>query len=262
MKLLALPLLCIAAFAGDPVTVISNETSHGHSESTFTVMAKATRPELPQLAQATAPSTATITTTVTATPKVEAPSIGIVPQRSIRVSVSRQPLSVFIAVLGSKLPAVAGFSTTACSRLDAPVSFSGGMLRQLIEEHGVPVVDYQAAKISADAARRNSPRYKQAAFISEMAFDVSLAFASNIIVANPATRAGKLVRVLPILVNHKAESIKDSLGSELPPAETLLAGRSLSDEQITLEPGRCVTKLFLGGYSKDITSFTGDLQIQ
>jgi hypothetical protein len=175
--------------------------------------------------------------------------------RSVRISVSKQPLSTFIAVLGSKLPGVAGYSARACLATSATaISFSGGRVLQLIEER-IPVISYQVAAATAQVARRNSKQYKIYSALSEIAYASTIGLAY----LNVGSIA---VRIAAPVIGHYAERAKDNLNTQLPDPQALYGKVFLDDGMISLAPGECQTRLFLGLYDSTVTSWATDLELK
>jgi hypothetical protein len=164
--------------------------------------------------------------------------------RYVRVSFSSQDK------MGQALTGLnfTGYSTTACSVDGQGIQIGGGLIWQAAEGLTLHLVAPHVAALASTQARAKSKWQVMSILGAELMFDFAIIMGADIIHANPAKLAGKVLRVAPIILNKKLADWNAQQALIHPDPLTTFAGDALDPAAVISIPsgaGVCVQRLFL-----------------
>lgn len=170
-------------------------------------------------------------------------SLPLSAQRLVSVDISIQD-SMAPALTGLKL---AGYAANVCSVDGQAIQIGGGLVWKAAVRGGLSPVNPHVASLANAQSRTKSFWTVAAVVCEEAATDFALAMGANLIHANPASLAGKILRIAPIAMARKLTKLNTLRETAQPPLNAF-SGDALDPSSaisIPAGPGMCVQKLFL-----------------
>lgn len=173
----------------------------------------------------------------------------------VTVTGSVQPLEVMRAVFGSELKRTALYQVVICNDGPEQIDFAGGQAVQVMASH-VATIDGSLVPLAAARARKKSDLWR-AAKAGEY-----LGLAGSVLIGAGAIAAPPAALVASALVASVSERLTGTLHQEQAAAAALLPKFLNAEEMFLLDPHRCVARLALGAYDRDIKGFSATVERQ
>lgn len=141
-----------------------------------------------------------------------------------------------------------GYSSTSCSLDGQGVQLGGGAVWQAAEGLGLRLVTPHVAALASTQYRARSKWEVISVIGAELMYDFSVIMGANVIHANPASIAGKALRVGPILAEHKLTTLNRQREKIQPDPVLAFAGDALDPSaaiSIASGAGVCQQRVFL-----------------